>query len=269
MKGQLSARIGALIATIGIVAAAAVGASPAVAAPTAQLTVQPAVYHPGSWGSGITVSGSGFAASSTITLDVTYNHTQSLGTATTTTDAAGAFSNFTFTPTTAPFAAGVNDNHYVTATDGAGASASAALDVRWAPSITANVLSLPTSSLVDPGSGFAFSLTGLDDNEVVTAAATYNGTAVSGLTDLRAGVRGILTTDYYYLAGGVATAGTITFTFTGATSGVVLTTSVTVTGPDIAAAGGGVTPRFAAGSGTAPAPAPAPGTTGTLPVVAG
>ncbi len=267
MKRHLSARFGVLIAVIGMIATGVVGATPAVAVPAAQLSVQPAVYHPGSWGTGITVSGSGFAANSTITLAVTYSHALPLGTATTTTDAGGAFSNFTFTPATAPFAAGVNDNHYVTATDGAGGSATAALDVRWAPSIFANVLQLPTSSLVDPASGFVLSLTGLDDNEVVTAAATYNGVAVSGLDDLRAGLRGILTTDYYYLAEGTATAGTITFTFTGATSGVVLTTTVTVTGPDAPAAGGGTTLRFAAGNRTSPVPVP--DAMGTLPVVAG
>lgn len=269
MKHHFSARVGVLVAAIGLIAAGAIGAAPAVAAPAAAITVQPAVYHPGSWGTGITVSGTGFAASSTITLDVSYNHTQSLGTATTTTDATGAFTNFTFTPTTAPFAAGVNDNHYITATDGAGASATATLDVRWAPSILANVLQLPTSSLVDPSSGFAFSLTGFDDNETVTAAATYNGVTVQGLSDLTAGLRGILTTGYYHLADGVATAGSITFTFTGATSGVVLTTTVTVTGPDVAAAGGGTTLRFSTDSSTTPGSDPAPGPTGTLPVVSG
>lgn len=267
MNRRILARFSALIAALGLLAAGAVGASPAVALPTAAISVQPAVYHPGSWGTGITVSGTGFAANSTITLDVSYNHTQSLGTATTTTDATGAFSNFTFTPATAPFAAGVNDNHYITATDGAGASATAALDVRWAPDIVANVLGLPTSSLVDPASGFAFTLSGLDDDEVVTASATYNGVAVAGLSDLQAGLRGILTTGFYYLAEGTATAGTITFTFTGATSGVVLTTTVNVSGPDVPAAGGGTTLRFAVGTGTSPSPAP--GTTGTLPVVAG
>lgn len=270
MTRHLSARLGALVAAIVLVAAGAIGSSPAVAASTATVSVQRAVYHPGGWGAGITVSGSGFAPSSTVTLDVSYNLSQSLGTATASTDATGAFADFTFTPATPAFAAGLNDNHIVTATDETGASATAILDVRWSPDILPSVLQLPTTSLVDPSSGFAFSLTGFDDDETVTAAASYNGVEVRGLDDLRAGLRGILTTLRYHLAEGVATAGTINFTFTGATSGVVLSTQVSVTGADAAAAAGGTTLRFATGATPPPASAPAaPSASAKLPIVAG
>lgn len=274
MKHRLSVRVGALVTTIGLLAAGAVAASPAIAAPTAEISVQPAVYHPGSWGSGITVSGSGFAPSSTVTLDVSYNLSVPLGTATTTTDATGAFEDFTFTPATPAFTAGVNDNHFVTATDEAGASATAALDVRWPPTIMASVGELPTAWLVDPSRGIAFTLHGFDDDELVTVSASYNGVDVLGLEDLRAGTRGILSTAQYHLAEGVATAGTITFTFTGATSGLVLTADVRIVGADASASAGGTTLRFAT-SATSTAPTPPasasaePAAAVRLPIVAG
>lgn len=277
MSRSFRVRIGALITASTIAVAGLLAGAPANAAGAA-ITVAHAVYHTGSWDSGVTVSGTGFAPNSTVTLDVKYAMSESLGGTTTTTDASGSFTDVTFTPTTAPFAAGPNDKYYVTAADGAGNTASPVLlDVRWPAGITPNVLELWTTDFVKPSSGFELSMTGFEPGETVSGAADYNGIAVAGIQDLTAGPGGILYSPFYYLAEGTATAGPITFTFTGVTSGVTLTAQVRVRGTATPSAGGGTVLRFGLGNGATVDPVPTPaapqadGDTGgqRLPVVAG
>ncbi|GAA0438653.1 hypothetical protein [Leifsonia naganoensis] len=269
MSHRFAARIGIVAVAVGAVLGGLSLAAPANAAGAA-ITVDDAVYRAGSWGSGITVSGTGFAASADVTIEVTYNGTTPLGSTTTTTTAAGDFPSVTFSPATPPFAAGPADHYFVTATDTDGtASAPVELDVRWPAAILPNLLELTTDQFVNPSSGFAFTLSGFDPGERITGTAVYASTPVPGIADQTADSDGNLTTGYYYLAQGQAVAGPITFTFTGATSNLVLTATVSVTGPTVASAGGGTSPRFAVGDGIDPAAGQANAPTTHLPVVSG
>ncbi|MEY9952720.1 hypothetical protein [Leifsonia sp. EB34] len=253
--------------TLGAAAAAAVIGGLFVAAPanaaTGELTLANSTFTAGDWGSGLDVSGSGFTADTTVTITVSYpDNGTVLGQQDVTADATGAFANEVFTPTSNLPLPAVGEDVVVQATSTDGdTSNTVTLDVLAPKGISANTTTISTEDLTDSNVGVEITASGYTPGETVTLTTVYNGDTLPAMTytadrsgSIFAGV---------YLAKGTAVAGQLEFTFTGETSAVANSITITVTGDDIEAPGG---PGL-------PAPAPivdAPTTSGSkLPVVSG
>lgn len=253
--------------TLGAAAAAAVIGGLFVAAPanaaTGDITLANSTFTVGDWGTGLDVSGSGFTADTTVTITVSYPDGGTvLGQQDVTADATGAFANEVFTPTSSlPLpAAGEDVVVNATSTDG-DTSNTVVLDVRAPQGISASTTTISTDDLVDPNVGIRITAAGYTPDETVTVSTVYNGETLPAMT-FEADRSGSVDAAIFLLQG-TAEAGQIEFTFTGETSGVANSITITVTGDDVEAPGG------TGPLSPAPAPAPAPTTPGKLPVVSG
>lgn len=252
--------------TLGAAAAAAVVGGLFIAAPanaaTGDITLANSTFTAGDWGTGLDVSGSGFTAGTTVTITVSYPDGGTvLGQQDVTADATGAFADDVFTPSVGlPLPAASEDVVVqATSTDG-DTSNTLVLDVRAPKGISANTTTISTEDLTDPDVGIEITASGYTPNETVTMSTVYGGDTLPPITytadrsgTVNAGV---------YLAVGTAVAGQLEFTFTGETSAVANSITITVTGDDVDAPGGP----------GQPAPAPitdAPTSPGKLPVVSG
>ncbi|MFE4950499.1 hypothetical protein ACFQ9V_10370 [Leifsonia sp. NPDC056665] len=251
--------------TLGAAAAAAVIGGLFVAAPanaaTGDLTLANSTFTAGDWGTGLDVSGSGFTADTTVTITVSYpDGATVLGQQDVTADATGAFTNEVFTPAASLPLPAVGEDVVVSATSTDGdTSNTIVLDVRAPKGISANTTSISTEDLTNADVGVEITASGYTPGEDVTLSSTYNGDqmpAVAYVAD-RSGTVNVAV----YLAQGTAEAGQIEFTLTGETSAVANSITITVTGDDIVAGPGPLSP--------APVPDAAPTTPGTLPVVSG
>jgi hypothetical protein len=242
------------------IAAAVVGTGLFASAPanaaTGQLTVASTVFTEGDWGSGLSVSGSGFAADAIVTVSLDLAGS-TIETTTVTADATGGFALTGWVPIATPEASTDDATTTVTATDNAGNDSNAVdLSIRRAAGVLSNVTTISTTDLVDPNGGIAIVASGFQPGEAVTINAVYNGENVLSATDVADAAGSVYTGGY--LESGVADAGSITFTITSATH--TETISIQVTGAPTAAGTG------TAGLGTVPAaPAGAP----KRPVVSG
>lgn len=251
--------------TLGAAAAAAVIGGLFVAAPanaaTGDLALANSTFTAGDWGTGLDVSGSGFTADTTVTITVSYTDGAAiLGQQDVTADATGAFASEVFTPSASlPLpAAGEDVTVQATSTDG-DTSNTIVLDMRAPKGISASSTTISTEDLTNPDVGIRITASGYTPDEDVTLSSIFNGgqmPAIAYVAD-RNGTVDIAV----YLAQGTAEAGQIEFTLTGETSGVANSITITVTGDDIVAGPGPLSP--------APVPAPAPTTPGKLPVVSG
>ena len=251
--------------TLGAAAAAAVIGGLFVAAPanaaTGDITLANSTFTAGDWGTGLDVSGSGFTADTTVTITVSYSDGAAiLGQQDVTADATGAFASEVFTPSASlPLpAAGEDVTVEATSTDG-DTSNTIVLDVRAPKGISASTTTISTDDLVDPNVGIRIAASGYTPGETVTMATVYNGETLPAMTfeaDRSGSVDAAI-----FLEQGTAEAGQIAFTLTGETSAVANSITITVTGDDVVAGPGPLSP--------APLPAPGPTTAGTLPVVSG
>ncbi|WP_434318277.1 hypothetical protein [Leifsonia sp. P73] len=243
-------------------AAAVIGglfvAAPANAA-TGDIALANSTFTAGDWGTGLDVSGSGFTADTTVTITVSYTD-MVLGQQDVTADATGAFASEVFTPSSSlPLpAAGEDVLVAATSTDG-DTSNTVTLDVRALKGISASTTTISTEDLTNPDVGIRITAAGYTPGETVALSTVYNGETLPAMTfeaDRSGSVDAAL-----FLAQGTAEAGQIEFTFTGETSTVANSITITVTGDTINAGPPQIAP--------APAPAPAPGPTGKLPRVSG
>ncbi|MGN6427905.1 hypothetical protein [uncultured Leifsonia sp.] len=183
-------------------------------------------YAPGSWDSGLTLSGAGFGpdAMVTVTLVGTDEGDPVLTDSTEiAADADGAFDE-TWTPAEPPLAGLA---YSISATDGDSTSDPVALDVLAPEGIVASPATISTRELHD--SGVTVAAGGFAPGEPVSIAVEYGPAAEDHETTANLnGAVGFGMTWY-----GSLRAGTITFTLTGAESGHVETASVTVTGETI------------------------------------
>ena len=248
------------VAAAVIVSGGLLAAAPASAA-TGTLTLANSTFTAGDWGTGLDVSGTGFTADAVVTITVTNTEDSSvLDSHDVTADATGAFADEVFTPAVDLMLPADGADITVSATSDAGdASNTVALDVRAPKGIDANTTTVSTDDLTDPNVGVQIVASGYTPGETVTVSAVYNGTEMSDVT-FTADRSGTVFAQLYL--DGSAQAGQIEFTFTGVTSGVANSITITVTGDVVA--------------GPAPAPAPAdpsqtaPASTGeNLPVVSG
>ena len=237
MLSTTRARFGALAAAAAVVAAGLLTATPASAA-AGTITLANATFTAGSWGAGLDVSGTGFTADTTVTVTVTNTEDDSvLGTTDVTADASGAFSDAVLTPTSTLVVPAEDEDIVVSATSTDGDTSNAVpLDVRAMRGISANTTSITTADLVNPDGGLEIIASGYTPGETVTLTSVYNGEEMEELT-YTADRNGTVWAGL--VLNGEAVAGTIVFTFTGATSTVSNTISITVTGDTIDGEGDG------------------------------
>jgi hypothetical protein len=248
-------RFGAAAIMAVVVGSGLFAAAPANAA-TGQLTVASTVFTEGDWGSGLSVSGSGFGADATVTVSLDLAGSV-IDTTTVTADAAGGFALTGWVPAATPEASTDNATTTVTATDDAGNDSNAVdLSIRRSAGVLSNVTTISSADFIDPNGGIAIVASGFQPGEAVTINAVYNGDNVYSVSDVADAAGSVFTGGY--LESGVAEAGSITFTITSATH--TETVTIQVTGAP-AGAGNGT-----GGLGTVPAaPAGAP----KRPVVSG
>jgi hypothetical protein len=244
----------------GAIAAAVVGAGLFTAAPanaaTAEITLASTVFTEGDWGSGLSISGSGYTADSTVIVVLTLAGSVVEST-TVTADASGDFTLTDWVPVATPEASTDDETTKVTATDGAGVDSNDVdLSIRRTAGVLSNVTTISTADLVDPNGGIAIVASGFQPGEAVTINAVYNGENVYSATDVADAAGSVFTGGY--LVSGVADKGSITFTVTGTTHTEAVT--IQVTGDPVG---------VKTGEAGLAAPAAAPAAPRKLPVVSG
>ncbi|RDV46101.1 hypothetical protein DOE76_02800 [Leifsonia sp. ku-ls] len=234
-------RFGALAATAAIVAGGFFAAAPANAAQTGTITVSPEYfdYTAGDWGDGFSVSGTGFTAGTTVTIDLVgpSGSLETYEVPTPATDPDGAFSAV-FLPTVAFPAPG--DTVSLTATSTDGDTSNTVAIAQWiAPSgIETNVTTLTTAELTVENA-IQILACGYAPGSDVTAEAVYDGSTYSA-GSYTAALNGCVAFSLW-LAGGTAVPGDFTVTVSGTDSdgnAVVHTKTVTVTGEATTTGGG-------------------------------
>ncbi|WP_348787208.1 hypothetical protein [Leifsonia sp. NPDC080035] len=218
--------------------------TPEAAAPT--FTATPTSFTLGAWngtdfgpvslGDGLSIAGTGFAASTAVTVTLTgsYDGVEITTEATTvTTDDTGAFDT-TWIPEHG-LSSGLS--YAVTAADGTTTADAVDLTVLAPAGAVAIPSTLTTQQLHD--TGVIVIAGGFTPGEVVTVTSTYAGAVEthSGTANVNGAVA------YGESWYGTLPAGTISYTLTGADSGHVETTTVTVTGDTVTTDPGLPTPK--------------------------
>jgi hypothetical protein len=211
------------------IAAAVVGAGLFAAAPanaaTAEITLASTVFTEGDWGSGLSISGSGFTADSTVIVVLTLAGSVVEST-TVAADASGDFTLTNWVPVATPEASTDDETTKVTATDAAGIDSNDVdLSIRRTAGVLSNVTTISSTDLMDPNGGIAIVASGFQPGESVTINAVYDGDNVLSDSDVADAAGSVYTGGY--LASGVAEAGSITFTITSATHTETVTIQVT------------------------------------------
>lgn len=207
---------------------------PATAAGEPTIADANASYTLGDWGTGLELSGAGFAAETEVTITLTDVHTDatsSTETTTVTTDEEGAFAE-TWLPEETASTAG--DQYTVDATDGTDDSNTLTLTVLATAGITVTPSTISTVDLADKEKGVIVAASGFAPGETVDVVTVYGDTTIR--SSETADINGTVTWHESWY--GHLEAGTVGYTLTGATSGHVETASLTVTGETIITDGG-------------------------------
>lgn len=240
MLSTTKVRAASVLGAVAVVGALSLSAVPANAA-GAEISVASTTFTIGDWGSGLAVTGSGFDLSADVTVslvDVEPTGTVELDSTITASDDTGAIV-LDWTPSVdADLPADADYDHgylAVVATDGSGnTAAEVPLTLLWEKGIWTSSDIITTAELIDPDGGVTVAAGGYTPGESVAVTITYAGyTFTHTETADRFGLVGFTWT----IIGGTVEAGTIEFTFDGATSGLSQSISVAVTGPAIEVGG--------------------------------
>ncbi|MGO4534495.1 hypothetical protein [Leifsonia sp. 2MCAF36] len=228
-------RFGALAAAAAVVAGGLFAAAPAHAA-NGTITAANTTFTAGNWGSGLTITGSGFTPGSTATFLLSLQNLTVIDThvATAPVDATGAFTETYIPPVGFPTLAPGAGLTLLVRTDVGDLSNFLSLTVNPAlppKGIQARATTVTTAELADPNTGVSIHAAGYNPGELVTATVVYGG-STDTVGPHTAAADG--TVDFgLSLAAGLAVAGTMNITVVGGTSGVSQSIDITVTGPDV------------------------------------
>lgn len=260
-------RFGALVATAAIVAGGFFAAAPANAAVTGAITVTPSTIAGDAtgWGTGFTVTGTGFSAGSTLDLDLKAPDGSSLQTFPATADASGAFSA-PIVPTVAFPALTAGDKLTVSVINSSASDTAADVTItKLAPQSIATNVSTITADELTAHTPILFYACGYQPGETITTLIDYAGQTFDisqpgNVADELGCFDWSLT-----LTSGTATPGDLVIHVDSAS--LQQSTTVTVTGPDTTVPGSTPsTPPTVSGSASTSASSSTPT---RLPVVSG
>lgn len=226
MLSSVRGRLGAAATALAVIGTGVFAAAPANAAGP-EITVANTAFTEGSWGDGVDISGSGFAADGSVSVEV-FNGEKSLGADVVTADADGAFSTvlLPYLPLTLP---DDEDDVVVTATDGTNDAAPVILTVLRKAGIQTDGSAITVADLADSEAGLGVIAGGFVPGEKVTVAVTLNGEAISMGTDPKADRSGSVVGRLWMSSG--AAPGSLVITLTGE-AGHVESTTIKVIGDE-------------------------------------